>query len=401
MAVPSAPAAALAATSAATEDPATEATIAATIAAIASAQAEEAETDATSDADFDCSSNWALTAIGATTTPTTSTSSSSSAVATSSILPTSTDRVLICLISSGVHKDSPALSHNRWTGCTKEDSLDPTGCALPWATQPSAAGFKPRGTWAASIMASAGGVIPGAADIHVVPVDGPGSGSVEPDSAVSSGKSRLRAYSVCEGRLRGLQAAEYGSSTAETKAPWRMVMLVDVAAAKPANSGTDEYALSEADWVRVATGSGTPEAAHAPDVLIVAPSGNNAAVGYPAALPGVLAVGGFKCSGEPLTEHTDTARRLHKPDMLAPGGNIAVPGTDKVWEDDSAAAAFVAGAAARLWSAYPRCSADDIKAALRSSASSDTQAAVLSLPAAEAALQLSSCATPSNTDATV
>jgi hypothetical protein len=183
-----------------------------------------------------------------------------------------------------------------------------------------------------------------------------------------------------------------------------MVMLVDVAAEKPANSGTGEYSLSEADWVKVATGSGTPEAPHLPDVLIVAPTGDKSAVGYPAALPGVLAVGGYRCNGRPLHTHLNSSSSSSKPDILAPGGNVAIPGANKVWMDDAAAAALVAGAAARLWTAYPNCSADEIKAAILSSSSgsggSGWRAARLSLAAAETALQLSICGQHS-TDSTV
>lgn len=281
-------------------------------------------------------------------------------------------------------------------------------------------------------MAAAGaGVIPGATDIHVVPIDTPVTGAVDPNSSALSGKSRLRAYSVCEGRLRGLQASEYGSSSSSSsgsdgggggKAPWRMVMFVDVAAEKPANSGTGDYAVSEGDWVKVATGVGTPEALHPPDVLIIAPAGNSATMSFPAALPGVLGVGSYKCSGELLhaytthsSSHTNSSGGSSKPDILAPGYNIAVPGSDKAWTDSSAAAALVAGAATRLWSAHPRCSAEEIKTALRSSggvfvtessrssrgssngsgvaSKAQQQVPRLSLAAAEAILALSDCGT--------
>jgi serine protease len=168
-----------------------------------------------------------------------------------------------------------------------------------------------------------------------------------------------------------------------------MVMLVDVAADQPASTGTEEYALSEAEWVKVATGEGTPESPHAPDVLVIAPAGQRPALSYPAALPGVVAVSGHKCSGEALHEHHPSDSR--QPDVSAPGEGVGIPGSDKTWTDDTAAAAVVAGAAARLWSAHPSCSAEDIKAALKVTAS-EGQVAWLSLAAAEAALQLSGCA---------
>jgi hypothetical protein len=87
------------------------------------------------DAGEACPPDWALAAIGASSTS----SSSSNVIATN--LPASTERVLVCLISSGVHTAAPALKDNRWTGCAKEDPLDPTGedgCAAEeghWLTQ--------------------------------------------------------------------------------------------------------------------------------------------------------------------------------------------------------------------------------------------------------------------------
>lgn len=178
---------------------------------------------------------------------------------------------------------------------------------------------------------------------------------------------------------------DYGSSS--TKKPWRMVMMVDVAADKQATTGFTDYSLSEAEWVKVATGVGTPEAQHPPDVLIVAPTGHTSTVGFPAALPGVLGVGGFKCSGEPLQNYTSSG----KPDILAPGINVAIPDTDKSWSDSAAAAALVAGAAARLWSAYPRCNADEIRAGLLASVSSSRQPAHLNVAAATLTLEMSPC----------
>jgi hypothetical protein len=167
-----------------------------------------------------------------------------------------------------------------------------------------------------------------------------------------------------------------------------MVMLVDVAAAKPASSGTGEYALSEEEWVRVAGGTGTPEAPHLPDILIIAPTGQHQAVSYPAALPGVLGVGGYRCSGAPLHAYSD--KLSSKPDLLAPGSNVGVPGSKTLWTDTTAAAALAAAAAARLWTSFPRCSATDLSDALRSTAFQGLTAR-LSLEAAEAALQHSKC----------
>jgi hypothetical protein len=304
-------------------------------------------------------------------------------------LPASTERVLLCLISSGVHKDAPGLAHNRWSGCVAEDPLDPTGCALPWASSPSSAGFRPRGTWAASIIAAKeGGLIPAGTDIHVVPVDGPALGSLDPGSTAPHGKSRLRAYSVCEGRLRGLQAQEFPGSASGKR--WRMVMLVDVVSDAPASTGSGEFSLSEAEWIAAATGPGTAEAVHTPDVLVVAPAGQKEGVGFPAALPHVIGVGSHKCSGEAMQSYANSG----KPDILAPGANIAVGADAQPWTDSAAAAAFVAGAAVRLWSGFPRCSANEVRGALLAAASKEAplSAVQLSLPTAVAALRKLSCA---------
>jgi hypothetical protein len=203
---------------------------------------------------------------------------------------------------------------------------------------------------------------------------------------------------VCEGRLRGLQAQEYRDSSG-SRQRWRMVVLADVIADKPAVTGQGEFELSEAAWLQAALGQGSGEAAHMPDVLFVAPAGQRPAVGYPAALPRVIGVGAHKCNGDAARTYSSGSRG--KPDILAPGVNIATLPGAQPWSDTTAAAAFVAGAAARLWNAHPGCGADAIRAALlsssggsgsSSSSSSSGGPPRLSLPAATAALKQLGCA---------
>ncbi|KAF8063647.1 hypothetical protein HT031_003502 [Scenedesmus sp. PABB004] len=315
-------------------------------------------------------------------------------------LPASAPRVLVCLISSGVAARSPYLVHNAWSGCAAEDPLDPGGCALPWGSPADGAGnWKPRGTYAASIIAArpgldprVGGVIPGGASLHVVPVN-PDSGSIEPGASAPGGRSRLRAYSVCEGRLRGLQAQDYGAPGGAPR--WRMVVLADLTSAGPAEPiGSGAMRVGEAEWLAAATGV-TAEG-RAPDVLLVAPAGEGAAVAFPAAFPQALAVGALTCAGGPARSYSGGAKL--GPDLLAPGQGVLVPDVRKegtaglrVWEGSAAAAAFAAGGAARLWAAFPGCSVDAVRRALLSSRPAGGGAARLNLGAARAYLAASKC----------
>eukprot|EP00878_Enallax_costatus_P013897 GHUV01014532.1.p1 GENE.GHUV01014532.1~~GHUV01014532.1.p1 ORF type:complete len:390 (-),score=116.54 GHUV01014532.1:915-2084(-) len=302
--------------------------------------------------------------------------------ASTSSLPTQTQRVLICIVSSGVSYNNDYLKHNNWYGCSKEHPLDPGGCWLKWDTALDQKGnWKPRATYEAAIMAAKPGVdarirgvIPDKTDIYVVPVDTDANGAIEPGSAAVGGRSRIRAYSVCEGRLRGLQAADVGLYAPAVR--WRMVMLVDVEANSPAAPvGEDGYQISEADWLASATN--TTEDGSPPDILVVAPAGDiPGRVTYPAADPRVIAVGGYTCDERPMINYTssNSSSRSRVPDILAPGKNTPVPDFQKdgvsgvrLWEGSSAAAAYTAAAAARLWSAYPQCPADWIRLALLSS----------------------------------
>ncbi|KAF6261523.1 peptidase S8/S53 domain-containing protein [Scenedesmus sp. NREL 46B-D3] len=319
----------------------------------------------------------------------------------SSGLPTKSEQVLLCLISSGVATSSPYLAQRAgsWNGCVAQHPLDPGGCALRWnSPEDNKGNWKQRGTFLASMLAGSGagrgldarvrGLLPDGADVYVVPVNtDTGSLTSSPDAA--GGSSRIRAYTACEGHLRGLQALDYGLYAAPLR--WRMVVLVDVAGKGPTSPvGSGVFKLSEAEWLAAATGPTVDGGA--PDVLLVAPAGDkSSSVAFPGAFPQVLAVGGYDCEGRPLRSSYSRGSKK-QPDILAPGKNIIVPSVlkdgsslaaTKSWEGSAAAAALAAGAAARLWSAFPGCGADMVRAALLSSTPlGSSQPARLNLAAA-------------------
>eukprot|EP00775_Hariotina_reticulata_P008537 gene8537-8719_t len=301
-------------------------------------------------------------------------------------LPARTDRVLICLISSGIISSSPFISHNTLGGCSREDRLDPGGCTLPWNSPTDDKGnWKRRGTQLAAIMVATGnidprirGVIPDKSELYVVPVN-LANGALEPNATSLGGTSRLRAYSVCEGRLRGLQSQDYGLIP-PAPSKWRMVMLVDVNQKMPSSDVGGDFPTSEAAWFAAATqqSQGAPD-----DILVVAPAGDDKQqlqVAFPAAIKQVLAVAAVGCN---LTALKAYENKESKPDILAPGQYIAVPSARNLSAGDMArskevipgrsadpdlgshaAAAYVAAAAARLWNAHPQCSASSIRRAL-------------------------------------
>lgn len=319
--------------------------------------------------------------------------------------------MLLCLISSGVAVSSPYLaqrSSGSWDGCVAQHPLDPGGCTLRWDSPLDNKGnWKQRGTFLASMLAGSGagrgldarvrGLLPDGADVYVVPVN-PDSGSLTSSPEASGGSSRIRAYTACEGHLRGLQARDYGLYAPPLR--WRMVVLVDVTAQWPtAPVGSSGFRISEADWLAAATARTVDGGS--PDVLMVAPAGDSfGGVAFPAMFPQVVAVGGFDCEGSPLRSSYGSGAK-QQPDILAPGKNMIVPdvrrdgsrtAATKAWEGSAAAAALVAGAAARLWSAFPGCSADQVRAALLSSRPQGAaQPARLYLEAAQKALAGQKC----------
>lgn len=105
-------------------------------------------------------------------------------------------------------------------------------------------------------------------------------------------------------------------------------------------------------------------------VLVVAAAGNERLEGdptiYPAAHPGVLAVGATN-SKDQAAAFSSTGRHLG---VVAPGVHIlsTAPAGYEAWSGTSMAAPHVSAAAAQLMATYPRMSADDVAALVRHTA---------------------------------
>lgn len=124
------------------------------------------------------------------------------------------DSVMVCLVSSGIDASAPALSNSTLDGCEAEHPLNPGGC--PWLWSQDSTG---QGTHLASIIAGVSpvaksqalGVMPGAELYSVRAWDkGSPAGGSSGDGAFA--KDRLLPYTVCEGKLRGYQAENFGHS---------------------------------------------------------------------------------------------------------------------------------------------------------------------------------------------
>ncbi|GIF10872.1 S8 family serine peptidase [Actinoplanes teichomyceticus] len=98
------------------------------------------------------------------------------------------------------------------------------------------------------------------------------------------------------------------------------------------------------------------------DAVIVAASGNDqtaAGFGYPAALPGVLAVGAINRSGK----HASFSITGPNMDLCAPGAEISTTGLNNTYrkaQGTSAATAIVSGAAALVRAKFPELSAPEV-----------------------------------------
>lgn len=105
-------------------------------------------------------------------------------------------------------------------------------------------------------------------------------------------------------------------------------------------------------------------------VLIVAAAGNqgNSKLSYPAAHDSVISVASVNAG----SRHSSFSQYNDKVELSAPGESIEVLQADNndvvVSSGTSLASPFVAGLAARVWSAAPRCSNKDIRQALRDTA---------------------------------
>ena len=315
--------------------------------------------------------------------------------------------MMVCIIAEGglgEHRDLKGVST---AGCPKEDPVDPGGCAL------SAFKAAPEGrditTAAAGIIAAQNndqdvvGVIPNVGEIYVVNVVD-SEGAIEQGTSASA-RSRLRAYTACEGRFRGVVANSKGETT------WRLVMLPLITspnAVQPVKDthGKDEsWELypSEDAWVKTATSR--PEQ----DVLIVAPAVPNApegagqAASYPAALQqggAVLPVLPVTCRNELLSASYPISTTRWA--VAAPGQDVLSlsPGNKLSKKSGSfVAAAYVAGVAARLWQSYPMCSNNQLIDVLRGSGKpvqklpvGSSPVRMLQLKAAAALLEKQPCA---------
>ncbi|KIZ05253.1 hypothetical protein MNEG_2702 [Monoraphidium neglectum] len=152
--------------------------------------------------------------------------------------------VLVCIVSSGVDRTAAALSSSSAgiSGCVDEHPLDPGGCPFAWDKDATG-----QGTHLASIVAGSApsdgggderqavGVIPGA-EIYSVRVWNSSKSSSNAPGDGAFATSRLLAYTACEGRLRGLQASNYGRSN------YRMVMLMDMQASTEGPSQLEDGA---------------------------------------------------------------------------------------------------------------------------------------------------------------
>jgi hypothetical protein len=278
--------------------------------------------------------------------------------------------IMICIIAEGglgEHRDLKGLAT---AGCPKEDPVDPGGCSQ--SAFKAAPDGKDVTTHAVGILAAQNnnqdvvGVLPKVGEVYVVnAVDS--EGAIEQGSSVTA-RSRLRAYTACEGRFRGVVANTKGETT------WRLVMLplitsLNAVQAVTEKLGNEDWELypSESAWLKAATSR--PDG----DVLVVAPAVPNApqgaaqAASYPAALQPVLPVLPITCRNEALGNYPISTTRWA---VAAPGQDVLSlsPGNRLVKRSGSfAAAAYAAGVAARLWQSYPMCSNSQITEAMRES----------------------------------
>ncbi|MEU4421969.1 S8 family serine peptidase [Actinoplanes sp. NPDC024001] len=111
-------------------------------------------------------------------------------------------------------------------------------------------------------------------------------------------------------------------------------------------------------------------AANRADSVLVAAAGNNTSsilFGYPAAIPGVLAVGAINRSGE----HASFSTTGPKVEICAPGSNIVTTALNngyRIVSGTSAATAIVSGAAALVRSEFPELTAPEVIHRLTSTA---------------------------------
>jgi len=157
----------------------------------------------------------------------------------------------------------------------------------------------------------------------------------------------------------------------------QVVAQPDAATAAEIAGGIHQAALSGARVINVSLGVPRDEGhviskavafARGRDCLVVASAGGGSALQYPAASPGVLAVGGTTQAGSPLTSLSGYPHRA----VYAPGANLystaelspAGGGHDgyiSPLSGNGYATAYVSAAAALILSAHPQLTADELR----------------------------------------
>ncbi len=244
---------------------------------------------------------------------------------------------------------------------------------VPWAQQTLAA----ERAW---VLTRGARVVVGVVDTGVSAAAPALAGAVLPGRDVSKGGGR--ADDDCSGHgtfVAGLLAARpvdgrgfAGVAPAVRILPVRVTADENDVTVGPIAAGIRTAVDSGASVVTVAFGmSSAPRAlrsavayARARDVLVVATTDSSDLVSggqvYPAALPGVLAVGSIGSDGKPNSTQTNT-----RPALVAPGEDlvsVAPHGGGNVTASGSGVdVAFVAGAAALVRDYRPRLTADQVR----------------------------------------
>jgi subtilisin family serine protease len=127
-------------------------------------------------------------------------------------------------------------------------------------------------------------------------------------------------------------------------------------------------------------------------VIIVAAAGNQGALGSSPITrhPWVIPVAAYDLSGRPMTQ-SNLGQSIGRRGLGAPGDKITSLGAEGkplTFGGTSAAAPFVTGAVALLWSTFPAATAADVKVAVTHASASRRTAVVPPLLDAWAAYQL-------------